>query len=75
MMYVYGLDHVELGEHFLALTNCPLICEGRSSSYGRWTSWDHGNNGDNNGETGETKQRSVALSFELQWLLVFYYGF
>ena len=34
MMYVYGLDHGELGEHFLVLTYFPLMCEGRSSSYG-----------------------------------------
>ena len=37
MMYVYGLDHGEIGENFLVLTNSPLMCEGRSSSYGRWT--------------------------------------
>ena len=55
-MYVCGLDHVELGEHFLVLANFPLMCEGRSSSYGQWTSQDHGNNGDNSGETrGELK--------------------
>ena len=35
MMYNYGLDHRELGEHFLLLTDCPLMCEGASSSYGR----------------------------------------
>ena len=34
MMYVYGLDHVKLGEHFLVLIDFPLMCEGRSSSYG-----------------------------------------
>ena len=34
MMYDYGLDHGELGEHFLVLTDCPLMCKGRSSSYG-----------------------------------------
>ena len=59
-MYVYGLDHGELGEHFLALTDCPLMCEGRSSSYGQQTSQDHGNNGDNSGETRET-HREVEL--------------
>ena len=53
-MYVYGLDHGELCEQFLVLTNSPLMCEGRSSLYGRWTSQDHGNNGDNSGETRET---------------------
>ena len=52
-MYIYGLDHVELGEHFLVLTDCPLMCEGSSSSYGRLKSQEHGNNGDNSGETGE----------------------
>ena len=35
MMYDYGLDHGELGEQFFVLTDCPLMCEGRSSSYGR----------------------------------------
>ena len=59
-MYVYGLDCVELGEHFLVLTYFPLICEGKSSSYGRWTSYDHGNNGHNSGETRET-HREVEL--------------
>ena len=59
-MYVYGLDHVEIGEHFFVLTYFPLMCEGRSSSYGRCTSQDHGNNGDNSGETGETR-REVDL--------------
>ena len=49
-MYVCGLDHVELGEQFFALADFPLMCEGRSSSYGRQTSQDHGDNG----ETGET---------------------
>ena len=34
MMYNYGLDHRDLGEPFFALTDCPLVCEGRSSSYG-----------------------------------------
>ena len=53
-MYAYGLDHGELGEHFLMLTDCPLMCEGGSSSYGRQTSQDHGNNGDNSGETEAT---------------------
>ena len=55
-MYVYGLDHVELGEHFLVLTDCPLMSEGKRSSYGQWTSQDHGNNGDNSGETGDTRE-------------------
>ena len=59
-MYVYGLDHVELGEHFLMLTDYPLMCEGMSSLYGQWTSQDHGNNGDNGGETKET-YREVDL--------------
>ena len=53
-MYVYGLDHGELGKQFLVLTDCPQMCEVKSSSYSRQTSQDHGNNGDNNGETGET---------------------
>ena len=38
MMYSYGLDHRRLGEFFLVLTDCPLMSEGRSSSYGQWTS-------------------------------------
>ena len=33
MMYTYGLDHGELGEHFLVLTNSPLMCEEKRSSY------------------------------------------
>ena len=35
MMYNYGLYHRELGEQYLVLTDCPLVCEERSSSYGR----------------------------------------
>ena len=35
MMYEYGLDHGELGEHFFVLTDFPLMCEGINSSYGR----------------------------------------
>ena len=35
MMYDYGLDHEELGEHFFVLIECPLMCEGRSSLYGQ----------------------------------------
>ena len=31
----YGLDHRDPGDQFSVLTDCPLICEGRSSSYGR----------------------------------------
>ena len=27
-MYVCGLDHIELGEQFFVLTNCPLMREG-----------------------------------------------
>ena len=26
-MYVYGLDHVELGEHFLRLTEDTSLCK------------------------------------------------
>ena len=55
MMYVCGLDHVELGEKFFVLTNGPLMCEGRSSSYGRQTSWDHGDNG----EIGESCEEAT----------------
>ena len=29
-----GVGHVELSEGFFGLTDCPLMCEGRSSSYG-----------------------------------------
>ena len=53
MMYNYGLDHRELCGQFLALTDYPLMCEGRSSSYGWHTSQDQGRNGDNGGETRE----------------------
>ena len=38
MMYNYGLDHRELCGQFLVLIDCPQMCEGRSSSYGRQTS-------------------------------------
>ena len=38
----YDLDHGELGEQFFVLTDCPLMCEGRSSSYGRQTPLDSG---------------------------------
>ena len=31
-----GVD--EVVNLFWVLTDCPLMCEGRSSSYGRWTS-------------------------------------
>ena len=51
-MYVCGLDHVDLGEKFFTLTDFPLMCEGRSSSYDRHTSQDHGDIGEN-GETCE----------------------
>ena len=33
MMYNYGLDHREICGQFLVLTDGPLMCEGRSSSY------------------------------------------
>ena len=33
-----GVGHVELGEGFFGLTNCPLMCEGRISLYGQRTS-------------------------------------
>ena len=32
-----GVD--EVVNTFWVLTDCPLMCEGRSSSYGRWTSY------------------------------------
>ena len=54
-MYVCGLDHVDLGEQFFVLTDCPLMCEGRSSSYGRHTSQDHGDSG----ETRETCEEAT----------------
>ena len=53
-MYAYGLEHGEVGEHFLVLTDFLLMCEDMSSSYRRWTSQDHGNNGEDIGETRET---------------------
>ena len=34
MMYHYGLDHGELGKQFLVLTDFPLMCQDRISSYG-----------------------------------------
>ena len=45
-MFVYGLGHVDIVEQFFALTDCPLMCEGRSSSYGRRTPQDHWGSGD-----------------------------
>ena len=35
MMYDYGLDHGELGEHLFLLIDFPLMYEGRRSSYGQ----------------------------------------
>ena len=29
-----GVGHGEISEGFFRLTDCPLMCEGRSSSYG-----------------------------------------
>ena len=52
MMHNYGLDHRDLGEHFLVLKYFPLMCEDKSSSYARLTSQDQGRNGDNSGENG-----------------------
>ena len=37
-MSVGGVGHVELSEGFFRLTDCLLMCEGGSSSYGRQTS-------------------------------------
>ena len=37
-MSLGGVGHVELSEGIFGLRNCDLMCEGRSSSYGRWTS-------------------------------------
>ena len=34
MMYSYGLDHRRLGEFFLVLTDCPLMCEAKNSLFG-----------------------------------------
>ena len=45
-MFVYGLGHMDLVEKFFALTDCPLMCEGRSSLYARQTSQDHWDSGD-----------------------------
>ena len=71
-MYVYGLDHVELGEHFLVFTDPPIICEGMISSYGQWTSQDHGNNGDNSGETREThgEVELPHLKYSVFWFFI-----
>ena len=33
-----GVGDVEISEGFFELTDCPLMCEGSSSSYGRRTS-------------------------------------
>ena len=38
MMYDYGLDNGELGEQFFVLIEFPLMCEGRRSLYGQYTS-------------------------------------
>ena len=34
-MSLGGVGHVELSEGFFGLIDCPLMCEGRSSTYGR----------------------------------------
>ena len=33
-----GVGHGELSEGFFGLIDCPLMCEGRSSTYGQRTS-------------------------------------
>ena len=53
-MFVYGLGHVELVEIFFALTDFPLMGEGRRSLYGRWTSLDLG-------DSGETCEEAIPL--------------
>ena len=45
-MYVGGVGFVEQVRQIFTLTDCPLMCEGRSSSYGRRTSWDPGDCGE-----------------------------
>ena len=35
-----SVGHGELSEGFFGFTYFPLMCEGRSSSYGQWTSLD-----------------------------------
>ena len=41
-MYVGGVGFVEQVRQILVLIDCPLMCEGKSSSYGRRTSSDPG---------------------------------
>ena len=38
--YLGGVGNVEITEGFFVLTDFPLMCEGRISSYGQWTSSD-----------------------------------
>ena len=46
MVSLGGVGHVEPSEGFFGLTDFPLMCEGRSSSYGRHTSLDLGDRGE-----------------------------
>ena len=45
-MFVCGVGCIEQVKKFFALTNCPLMCEGKISSYGRHTSQDLGDSGE-----------------------------
>ena len=57
-MYVCGLDHVNIGEKFFALKDSPLMCQGRSSSYYRQTSYVHGDSGESGETCGEATRPS-----------------
>ena len=51
-MSANGVGQMEHGEKIFKLTDFPLMCEGRSSSYGRRTSLDHQ-------DSGETYEEAV----------------
>ena len=62
-MYVYGLGHVDLVEQFFTLTDCPLMCEARISSYGRRTSYDHWDSGETYEEATRPRSRHGGFLF------------
>ena len=65
MMYVCGFNHIELGEQFFVGKTFPLMCEGRSSSYGRQTSPNHWDSGETCEEATLPRSRHSLLVFVL----------
>ena len=62
-MYVCGFENVELVEQFFALTDLPLMCEGRISLYGRQTSQDHWDSGETCEEAALPRSRHGGFWF------------